>query len=135
MILSTLKYQADGINVTEILVKRSWHTHMKHSKPYIFVLQKVKKPPDRFFNCLFFSSEIILISSGLFSHRLSRILIVKLNRIGVSSTAFLRNKSEPGGRIQIQVSPVGNQERSLPKSTSKMDHFVSAQFKRFGFIK
>ena len=37
MILSPVKAQTDGINVTKYLPKRSWHIHLKHSKPYIFI--------------------------------------------------------------------------------------------------
>ena len=40
MIIIPVIYQPDGSNVTEILLKRSWHTHLKNSKPYIFILRK-----------------------------------------------------------------------------------------------
>ena len=66
MILSILKARSDGRNMTEIIPKRSWHTHLKHDKPYMFILQKVKNPPDGFFTNLFFASAIILIFCGLF---------------------------------------------------------------------
>ena len=36
MILSPVKSQPDGRNVREILLKISWHTHLKHSKAYTF---------------------------------------------------------------------------------------------------
>ena len=61
MVLSTVKTQPDGRNVTEILLKISWNTHLKHYKPYMFILQKVNKPPYGFCTNLFFASAIILI--------------------------------------------------------------------------
>ena len=33
MIISPVKYQPHGINIKEILLKSSWHTYLKHSKP------------------------------------------------------------------------------------------------------
>ena len=56
MILIPVKYQPDGSNVREIIFKISWHEHIKHSKPYTFILQKVNKPPDGFCTHLFFAS-------------------------------------------------------------------------------
>ena len=44
MIISTVKSQPDGIDVRVILLKKSCHTHLKHFKPYKFILQKAKKP-------------------------------------------------------------------------------------------
>ena len=70
IILSPVKYQLDGINVTENILKISCHTYLKHSKPYIFILQKVKKPPDGFLTHLLFSSANILTFGGLFLHKL-----------------------------------------------------------------
>ena len=49
MILSSEKYLKSRSNVTEIILKRSWHTQLKHFKPYMLILQKVKKPQDVFF--------------------------------------------------------------------------------------
>ena len=65
MILIPVKAKPDGINVTEILLKSSWKTHLKHSKPYILILQKVKNPSDGFCTYLFFLLEIILIFGDL----------------------------------------------------------------------
>ena len=79
MILSTVKAQHGGINVIEMIIKSSWNIHLKHSKPYIFILQKAKKPPYGFFTYIFFSSERILIFGGLLLHRIFRLLKVKLN--------------------------------------------------------
>ena len=48
MILSPVKYQPDGSNVTEMLPKSSWNTHINNSKPYMFISQEMKKPPYGF---------------------------------------------------------------------------------------
>ena len=61
MILSTVKDQSGGSNVREIIIKRSCHTHLKHSKPYTFILQKLNNPQYLFCANLLFASEIILI--------------------------------------------------------------------------
>ena len=37
MILSTVKYQTYGINIREIILKSSWHTHLKNSRSYTFI--------------------------------------------------------------------------------------------------
>ena len=66
MIIITLKSQTNVSNVWEIILKRSWHTHLKHSKPYIFILQKVKNTPDGFCAHLLFALVIIIIFGGLF---------------------------------------------------------------------
>ena len=83
MIIIPVKYQLYGRNVTEIILKISCHIHLKHSKPYMFVLPKLKNPPDGFFTHLFFASAIILIFGGLFLHRLSMLLKFNPNRIRV----------------------------------------------------
>ena len=82
MIISTVKSQPDGINVRGILLKRSCHTHLKHFKPYKFILQKAKKPPKR----LLFAPSIILIVGGLFLHKISRILKANLKCLRVPTT-------------------------------------------------
>ena len=64
----------------------------KNSNPYIFILQKVKKPPDGFFTHIFFALSIILIFGGSFFHRISRILKVNINWIRVPTTYSLRQK-------------------------------------------
>ena len=101
MIISTVKYQPDGINVIEILLKSSWYTHQKHFKTYLFILQKVKNPPDGFCTNLFFASATILQFGGLFLHMISRILNIKLNWTRVPINDFARKIEELGGRIQI----------------------------------
>ena len=88
MILSPGKAQPYGINNIEIIFKRSWHTHLKHSKPYTFILQKVNNPSDGFYTHLLFVSAIILIFVGLCLHRLSRLLRVNLNWLSVTTTDF-----------------------------------------------
>ena len=90
MILIPVKYQPYGNNVEEIIPNISWHTHLKHSKPYIFILQKLKKPQDYFFTHLLFASEIILIFGGIFLHWVSRLLKIKLSWIRVPTTDFAR---------------------------------------------
>ena len=90
--LIPVKYQAYGINVTEIIPKSSWHTHLKHYKPYMFILQKLKKPQNGLCTNLFFDSEIILIFGGLFLYILSRLLKLKLNWLRVITTDFTRQK-------------------------------------------
>ena len=66
MIIIPVESQPDGSNGTEILLKSSWHTHLKHYNPYIFILQKVKEPPYGFSTHIFFASAIILRFGGLF---------------------------------------------------------------------
>ena len=92
MIISPVKYQLDGSNLTEILLKSSCHTHLKHSKPYMFILQQLKKPPDGSFTRLFFASSIILIFGAFILHGLSRLLKLNINCIRVSTTDFERKK-------------------------------------------
>ena len=48
MILFTLKYQPDVRHVKEIIIKISWYTHLKHTNPYIFILQSVNNPSNGF---------------------------------------------------------------------------------------
>ena len=45
MMSSSLKYQPDGINAKEILLRSTCNTQTIHSKPDLFIIQKVKKPP------------------------------------------------------------------------------------------
>ena len=96
---------------------------MKHSKPYTFILQTVNKPPDVFFTHIFFDSKIILIFSGIFLLRLSRLLIVNLKWIKVPTVDFSKTKSETQERTQNQLNPVGSEERSLPEATPGTDYF------------
>ena len=73
-------------NLTEILLKSSCYTHLKHSKPYMFILKKLKKPPDG----LFYSSLLCLSNYPniwlLFLHRISRLLKFNINWIRVPTT-------------------------------------------------
>ena len=92
MILIPVKYQPDDNNVREIILKSSSHTHLKYSKLYTLILQKVKKPPDEFFTNILFASEIILIFGGLFLHRLSRILKFKLKCLRMPKNDFSGQK-------------------------------------------
>ena len=43
---------------------------------------------------------------------------------------FQDKNAEPGGRIKIQVDPVGIPEINLPKATPKTDPFSSVKFQR-----
>ena len=73
-ILIPVKAQPYGSNTKEIILKISWHINLKNSKPYTYILQKLKNPPDGFCTHQLFASTIILIFGGLFFHRISRIL-------------------------------------------------------------
>ena len=86
MIPISVKDQPYGIYFKEILPKSSWHTHLKHSNSYTFILQKVKNPPDGFYTHLFFSLSIILLFIVILLHRLSRIIKVKLKWLRATKT-------------------------------------------------
>ena len=133
MILSPVKAQLDGSNITDNLPKSSCHTNLNYSKPYMFILQKVKKPPNIFCTHLLFASAIIAISICLFLHRISRLIKVKLIWIRVTTAEFSRKASELGGRTQIKLISVIRQERSLPKTIPKLFPFYSAQFLRLEY--
>ena len=92
MIMIPVKSQPDGSNFREIILKISWHTQLKYSKPYTFILQKVKNLPDGLCTHLFFASSIILIFGDIFLHRLSRIIKVKIKWIRLPTTDFVRQK-------------------------------------------
>ena len=92
-------------------------------KPYMSILQKLKKRPDGFFTHLFFASAIILIFGALILHRLSRLLKYNRNLIRLPKLSLQDKNVEPGEITQIQSIPVGRQERSLPKATPKIDTF------------
>ena len=87
-ILSTIKYQPYGINAKEILLKRSWHKHLKHSNPYKFVLQTDNNPPYGFCTHIFFAKTIILIFSGIILHRIFSLLRVNTNWIKLPPVYF-----------------------------------------------
>ena len=100
---------------------------------YIFILQKRNKPQDGFCTHLLFASAIILIFDGIFLHRLSRILKIKLKWLRVSTADFASKNAEIEGRIQIQVNPVVRQEIIRQKVTPKTDPLSSAKFQRMGY--
>ena len=133
MILSTVKFQPDGINVTEILLKSSWHTHLKYSKPYIFILQKLKNPPYGFCTPLFFASAIILIFGGLLLHRLSRILKFKINWLRVPITDYARKKFRTRRDNPNPSKLSWKKRKKPPKGHIKRDLLFSAQFQRIGY--
>ena len=66
----------------------------KFFKSYTFILQKVKKPLERFFTDLIFDSAIILIFCGLFLYMFSRLLKVNINWIRVPTTNLTRQKNQ-----------------------------------------
>ena len=80
--------QPYGKNVKEILLKISWHTHIKNPKPYPFIIQTMKKPLDGLCNHILFASTLILIFKGIFIHNISRILIIKLKLLRVPIVYF-----------------------------------------------
>ena len=92
MIISTVKVQLDGSNVIEIPLKSSWYTGLKYPKPYIFISQKVKKPPDEFSLISSLSRETILLLFCLILHNISRLLKVNPNWIWVTTIKFSRKK-------------------------------------------
>ena len=120
MIISPLKAQPDFINVTEILLKSSWRTHLKNSKPYIFILQKVKSPQNEVFTHLFLDSSIIL-----FLHRLYRLLKVKLNRLRVPTNAFSGKKSITRRENPNSSNLSSKARKKPPKDHTKNRPFVS----------
>ena len=99
----------------------------------MFILQKVKKPPNGFCTYLLFASAIILIFGGLFLHRISRIIKVKMNWIRVTTAEFSGKTAETGGITQIQVRSVRRQERSPPKATPKVYPSYYAKFQSIGY--
>ena len=66
ILLSSVNFQPNGSNATEIMLNSLCHIDLKHSKLYTFIWQKSKKHPDGFCTHLFFASEIILLFGGLF---------------------------------------------------------------------
>ena len=73
-------------------------------------------------------SSLLLLSNNpniwwYILHRISRPLKVKIKCIRVTTNEFVRQNSEIGGKIQMQVNPVGRQERSPPNTTPKTDPF------------
>ena len=99
----------------------------------MFILQKLKKPPDRFFTHLFFASAIILIFGGLFLHRLSRLLKFNLNWIRVPKTDFARQKFRNRRDNQNSSNPIWKVRKKPPKGHTKNRPFFSAKFQRIGY--
>ena len=123
MIISVVKYQPDGRNSTEIILNISWQTQLEHSKPYIFTLKTVNKPPDVFCTHILFASSIILIFGGLFSHRLYRILKVKSNFLRVPTTDFSRRKIRTRRDNPNSSNPRWKARNKPPKIHTKNTHF------------
>ena len=115
MILRPLKYQPYLSNVRSIPPQSSWHAHLKHFKPYTFILQKLKKPPDGFRYCLFFALEIIMIFGGLFLHRISRLIKGNLKLIRLSKTDFAIQKFITRRENQNSIKPSCKEIKKLPK--------------------
>ena len=124
MLISPVKYQPYGINIEYILPKRACHTHLKHSNPYTFILQKLNKPSDILCTHIFFASEIILIFSGVFVHRISRILKVNLKWIRVTAIDFSRQKHITRGGNPKSEKPSWKARNEPPKCHTKNRPFV-----------
>ena len=98
------------------------NTHLKHSKPYTFSLQKVKKPPDGFCTNIVFASETILIVGGLFLHKISRPLKANIKWIRVPRTEFKRqkyidrrgNKNSSKSRWNARKKPPKGHTKNIP---------------------
>ena len=124
MILCPVKPPSDGRNITEILPKSSCHTHLKHSKPYIFILQKVKKRSYGSLNRLFFYSAITLTFGGSFMHRGYRLLKVKLNWLRVQTNDFERQKIIINRENTNLSKPSWRTRNNPPKGHTKNRPFV-----------
>ena len=101
----------------------SWHTHIKHSKPYMLILQKFKKPPVVFCTHLFFASETILIFGGVFLHMLSRILRSKLNWLRVPKNELLRQKCRTRSDNPNSSKLIWRAKKKPPKGHTKNKPF------------
>ena len=119
IIIIPVKYQPDCSNVRSVLPKISWHTHLKYSKTYIFILQKVKKPLDLFCTHLFFASAIIIIFSRLCLHILSRLHKFKLNWSRVITTEFARQKFRTRRENPNSIKLVCKARNNRPKGHTK----------------
>ena len=124
-----IEYKLDSSNVTEILPKRSYHTHLKYSKPCRFILQKLKNPPDGFFTHLFFASAIILIFCGLFLYRLYRLLKSHPNLIRVPKTDSARKKCRTRTSNPNSSNPSWKARKNPPKGHTKNRPFFLKKFK------
>ena len=124
MILISVKYQLDGSNVKEIILKSSWHTHLKHSKPCTCILQKVKNPPDGFSTSLLFASATIPIFVGLFLHILSMLLNVKLKCLRVPIADFERRNCRTRRDNPKSNKTIWQAINKTPKGRTKNRPFV-----------
>ena len=114
-ISSTRWYQCNRNYTQELMA----HT----PKQFQFILKKVKKPPDGFCTRLFFALEIIVISSGFFLHRLSRILKIKLNWLSVPKTDFARQKFRTRRYNPTSSKPGWKASKKPPRGHTKIDPF------------
>ena len=91
MILSPVKYQLNGRKLKKNPRRISWQTHLKHSKPYIFMYKERRSPQMDFLliSSLPQQSSYYLV---IFLHRLYRLLKAELNWIRVPTTEFSRKK-------------------------------------------
>ena len=40
MVIIPVRFQPDGSNIRKVLINISWHTQLRDSKPYTFIVQK-----------------------------------------------------------------------------------------------
>ena len=111
----------------------SWYTHLKNSNSYTFILQKLKKPPDGLFANIFFASEIILNFSGIFLHRLSRILKFKINWLRVPTTNFSKQKCRTRRENPKSIKPSCKARKKTPKFHTKIYPLSTVQFQRIEY--
>ena len=133
IILGPVKAQPHVINVTEILLKISWHTHLNYSKTYIFILQKVKNPPDGFFFHIFFALSIILIFCGLFLHRLFSILKSNINWIRETTSDFSKQKFITRRENPSSINISCKLRKKPPKGHTKIDPLFSKKIQWIGY--
>ena len=88
----------------------------------------MKKPPDGFCTHIFFASAIILILSGIFLHRLSRIIKVELKLIRVPTTEFSRQKFRNRRHKPKSITPSWKSIKRLPNVTPKTDYLFTSNF-------
>ena len=125
MIISSVNAQSYGINVGDIIIKISWHTHLKHYMPYTFILQKVNKSPDGFCTHIFFALKMILIFGGIYLHILSRLLKVNLKLLKATNTYFARQHLITSRDNSNSSKPNWKARNKPTKGHTKNRHFVS----------
>ena len=130
MILSSVKYQPYGSNVSGIILKSSFRTHLKHYSLYTYILHKLKKPPYGFCTHILFDSAIILIFGGIFLHRLSRILKFNIKWLRVPTTEFSRQKCITRRYHPNSSKPIWKARKSLPNFKPITDPLFPTQFLR-----